>query len=404
MNNTQTDLTGSPSENKQTTNDFELSVVMPCLNEAETLAACIEDALGFFQRAQINGEVVIGDNGSTDGSIEIAKSLGARVVHIQDKGYGCACRGGAAAAYGKYIIMGDSDQSYDFANLDGFVEQLRDGADIVMGNRFKGGIEPGAMPLKNRLLGNPVLSLIGKTLFKTGIGDFHCGLRGFSKDAFNRMQLKSEGMEYASEMVMKASMMELDMREVPTTLSKDGRSRPPHLNPWRDGWRHLRLMFLYSPRYLFFIPGLVLMLFGVGLMTKIMFFGSSSNSISLGPATLVYAMGTTIIGLQAILFSIAAKLYGVQQGLLPQNAQISHFFKKIHTDQLLLIGAVLLFASLIGLGISLNSWYQAGFGELDTMSILSVVIPTTTAAAIGLEIMLFSLFVGLMDIQGNIQQ
>ncbi len=379
--------------------NVELSIVMPCLDEAETIADCINDALSFLTQDSVTGEIIIADNGSTDGSIEIAESLGARVINVPIMGYGSACRAGVERARGRYVVMGDSDRSYDFSRLGVFLRELRAGADLVMGNRFKGGIKPGAMPFKNRYLGNPILSSIGKTLFKTRVGDFHCGLRGFSKQAFGKMQLQSPGMEFASEMVMKASLLNLDVREVPTILSPDGRTRPPHLHPWRDGWRHLRLMFLYSPRYLFLIPGGLIMLLGVGMMLRILYFDDGNNRITPGPATLIYSLGMVVVGLQAILFSIAAKIYGSQQGFLPTDSRISWFTKHINSNRLLICGLVLVILSVIGVLISVYNWFKVDFGTLDTMEILSIVIPSTSAGVIGFELILFGLFMGLMTLK-----
>ncbi len=248
---------------------LELSIVMPCLNEAETVGVCVEKALRFLEKGAVDGEVIVADNGSTDGSVEIARRAGARVIHVPEKGYGNALMGGIRAARGRYIIMGDSDDSYDFLHLEGFLEKLREGYDLVMGNRFKGGIAPGAMPFLHRWLGNPVLSGIGRLLFRSPCGDFHCGLRGFSKSAAEKMRLQTPGMEFASEMVVKASLLGMRVAEVPTTLSKAGRSRLPHLRSWRDGWRHLRFLLLFSPRWLFWLPGLGLMGLGGGLGTAL---------------------------------------------------------------------------------------------------------------------------------------
>ena len=241
---------------------IELSIIMPCLNEAETLEVCVRKALAYLDRSGITGEVIVGDNGSTDGSQDIALRCGASVVDIPLRGYGAALYGATLAARGKYIVMGDSDDSYDFSNLDPFVAKLREGYDLVMGNRFAGGIKLGAMPWKNRYIGNPILSTIGKMLFRCPAGDFHCGLRGYSKEAFTRMDLRTTGMEFASEMVIKATLNRMKITEVPTTLSPDGRSRPPHLRPYRDGWRHLRFMLLFSPNWLFLYPGLGVMSLG----------------------------------------------------------------------------------------------------------------------------------------------
>ncbi|MHC5072213.1 MAG: glycosyltransferase family 2 protein, partial [Planctomycetota bacterium] len=250
--------------------DCELSIVMPCLDEAETLATCIEKARGFLERTGVAGEIVIADNGSSDGSQDIARSLGARVVDVSRKGYGAALMGGIRAARGRYVIMGDADDSYDFATLDPFLERLRAGCQLVMGNRFRGGIKPGAMPPLHRYLGNPVLSGIGKLLFRSPCGDFHCGLRGCSKTAIEQLDLRTSGMEFASEMVVKATLHGLEVAEVPTTLSPDGRSRPPHLHSWRDGWRHLRFLLMFSPRWLFLLPGISLIVLGVLLMVAIL--------------------------------------------------------------------------------------------------------------------------------------
>jgi glycosyltransferase involved in cell wall biosynthesis len=241
---------------------LELSVVMPCLNEAETLAACIKKIQASLSQNHIKGEIIVADNGSTDGSQEIATKMGVRVIHVDEKGYGNALMGGIAAARGKFIIMGDADDSYDFTALMPFLDKLREGYDLVMGNRFKGGVQPGAMPFLHQYLGNPVLTFIGRLFFRSPCGDFHCGLRGFTREAILKMDLRTVGMEFASEMVVKATLHKMRIAEVPTTLSPDGRSRPPHLRSWRDGWRHLCFLLLYSPRWLFLYPGALLMLIG----------------------------------------------------------------------------------------------------------------------------------------------
>ena len=248
--------------------EIELSIVMPCLNEAETLEQCIRGALDFLEQNGITGEVIVADNGSTDGSQEIGVRARARVVDIEPRGYGSALIGGITAARGRFVIMGDADSSYDFSNLMPFVQKLREGYDLVMGNRFLGGIKPGAMPWPNRYLGNPVLSSLGRLFFRSPIGDFHCGIRGFLRESVLKMDLRTTGMEFASEMVVKASSQKLRVIEVPTTLSPDGRSRPPHLRRWRDGWRHLRFMLLFSPRWLFLYPGILFMLLGTGVPAR----------------------------------------------------------------------------------------------------------------------------------------
>src|SRR6266487_2781972 len=279
---------------------IEFSIVMPCLKEAETLATCIQKAKRSLEENNVEGEIIIADNGSTDGSQEIAEQHGARVIDVQARGYGSALMGGIAAARGKYIIMGDADDSYDFSTLEPFVEKLRAGYDLVMGNRFKGGVKAGAMPALHRYLGNPVLTAIGRVFFHSPCGDFHCGLRGFAKDAVLRLDLRTTGMEFASEMIVKATLHKLQITEVPTTLSPDGRSRPPHLRSWRDGWRHLRFLLLYSPRWLFFYPGALLMAAGIALCGWLLPGPRHVSSVTLDVHTLLYAAAAIVIGFQAV--------------------------------------------------------------------------------------------------------
>ncbi|MFM8269939.1 MAG: glycosyltransferase family 2 protein, partial [Pseudomonadota bacterium] len=285
----------------------ELSILMPCLNEAETLGSCIKKALLFLHHHQINGEVIVADNGSTDGSQEIARNLGARVVDIKEKGYGAALSGGIRESRGQYVIMGDSDDSYDFSNLMPFVAQLRRGYDLVLGNRFQGGIEKGAMPFLHRYLGNPVLSNIGKIFFGSPCGDFHCGLRGFSKESIKRLNLVTQGMEFASEMVVKATLHQLKIAEVPTTLAPDGRSRPPHLRTWRDGWRHLKFLLLYCPRWLFLYPGMVLSTLGVIFFVFILKGPLQIGHVTFDVHTLIYAASAIVVGFQAMIYAIFAE-------------------------------------------------------------------------------------------------
>jgi glycosyltransferase involved in cell wall biosynthesis len=379
--------------------ELELSIIMPCLNEAETIEHCIRDAQRFLQDFNVVGEVVVGDNGSTDGSIEIAQSLNARVVHVATRGYGAACTAAARAAYGHFIIMGDSDGSYDFYRLMPFVEALRQGNELVMGNRFKGGITPGAMPFKNRYLGNPILSAMGRLLFSSKIGDFHCGLRGFSKTAFERMDLRSTGMEFASEMVLKAELIGLRITEVPTTLSPDGRSRKPHLRPWRDGLRHVRLMFLFSPRYLFLMPGLVLMLFGlifgIALMRGPVHVGKASFDI----ASLVYAGGSIVVGLQAVLFALLAKCYGIRAGLLPPDKRVRRIFDVLRMERVIVAGLLIFSISFIGGLYSIAVWMSADFGDLIPREIITIAVPSAVGAIAGSELVMFGLFLGVLDVQ-----
>jgi glycosyltransferase involved in cell wall biosynthesis len=369
---------------------LELSIVMPCLNEGETLATCIRKAQNYLERSGISGEIVIGDNGSTDGSQEIATNLGARVINIPIRGYGAALYGAITAARGRYCIMGDSDDSYDFENLDAFVLKLHEGYDVVMGNRFKGGIRPGAMPWKNRYIGNPALSFIGKLLFHANVEDFHCGIRGFSKSAFQTMDLRTIGMEFASEMVIKAKLMGLKMTEVPTILSPDGRSRPPHLLPYRDGWRHLRFMLLFSPNWLFLYPGIVMILTGLAVGGLLLSQSVYINSIRLGLDTLVYCSTFVVAGVQAILFSLLSRIYANQEGLHPQTARDHTFGRLITLERGLVAGLGILLIGLVTALYAVWEWKQHAFGMLDTERIARVVLPSSVAISLGIEIVLFS--------------
>ncbi len=377
----------------------ELTVLMPCLDEAETIEVCVNKAKGFLERYGVDGEVLIADNGSSDGSQALAEALGARVVSIEPRGYGNALYWGTRQARGKFIIMGDADDSYDFSKLGPFVDGLRGGADMVMGNRFKGGIRPGAMPLKNKYLGNPVLSRIGRTLFSIPIGDFHCGLRGFSRSAFNTMDLQTTGMEYASEMVIKATLLGLRIDEVPTTLDPDGRSRPPHLRPWRDGWRHLRFMFLYSPRWTFIYPGMLLMgLGGVGL--AVLLPGPLQlGVVGLDVHTLLFAALAVILGFQALAFGVAARTYAVVEGLLPENDSMKRLWGTFQLETGLIAGSLLFFAGLAGALVALGQWQQAGFGALDPSRSLRVAIAAVTGMGLGGQVIFTSLLLSILGLK-----
>jgi len=327
----------------------ELTVVMPCLNEAETVATCVRKAIGFLAESGISGEVLIADNGSTDGSQQLAEAEGARVVNITEKGYGNALMGGIEAAQGKYIIMGDADDSYDFTNLMPFVAELRTGADMVMGNRFKGGIAPGAMPPLHRYLGNPVLSFVGRVSCRSKIGDFHCGLRGFNRDSVMSLGLQATGMEFASEMVVKATLAKQHISEVPTTLAKDGRSRPPHLHTWRDGWRHLRFLLLFAPRWLFFVPGLLLLVAGLVIGAAVLPHAFSIGSVKFDVDTLVAASAMIVIGFQAVLFWLFTQVYAGAEGFLPEEPQVQRILGKLSLERGLIAGALIGLAGLAGL-------------------------------------------------------
>ena len=370
--------------------EIELSIIMPCLDEAETLENCIRKAQSYLDRSGVRGEIVIGDNGSTDGSQEIAQRCGARVIAIPLRGYGAALYGATQAARGKYCIMGDSDDSYDFTNLDGFLAKLRAGYDLVMGNRFAGEIKPGAMPWKNRYIGNPILSTIGKTLFRSPMGDFHCGIRGYSKTAFQKMDLRTTGMEYASEMVIKATILGLKITEVPTTLSPDGRSRPPHLRPYRDGWRHLRFMLLFSPNWLFLYPGLVLVLLGLVVGGMIVRQPFTVGGVRLGIDTLIYCGTAIVIGFQAILFSVLSRKYAMQEGLYPKIVSKRFSPWNISLELGLIIGFTVFLMGIATAVYAVFTWGQHGFGELVTEHIARLVIPSSIAMSLGLEIILSS--------------
>lgn len=380
----------------------ELTIVMPCLNEAETLVACIEKAKRGLKEAGVTGEVLIADNGSTDGSIALAEANGARVVNVREKGYGNALRGGIEAAKGRWVIMGDADDSYDFSAIKGFVEKMREGYDLVMGCRMpRGGgtIAPGAMPWKNRWLGNPSLSFIGRLFFKTPIQDFHCGLRAFSKEAYSRMELKTTGMEFASEMVMKASLSGMRMAEVPITLHKDGRSRPPHLRPWRDGWRHLRFMLIYSPRWLFLVPGLLLA--GLGALAAAIIYAQDvrMGTVHFDAGTLAVTCSAVVVGVQLIAFAAFTKVFAIGEGLLPSDPRISQALKIGTLERGLILGALLLLGGIGLFSWSVWLWSQTGFGSLSYPENLRRVIAATTLMVLGSQVIFSSFFLSVLGLR-----
>lgn len=377
----------------------ELSIVMPCLNECETLKTCILKAQQSLKELNVDGEVVIADNGSTDGSQNIATQLGARLVNVENKGYGAALEGGIAAARGKFIIMGDADDSYDFTRLGPFVEKLREGYDLVMGNRFRGGIKAGAMPPLHKYLGNPVLSAIGRLFFHSQIGDFHCGLRGFSKVAITQMDLRTTGMEFASEMVVKATLHNMRIAEIPTTLSPDGRSRPPHLKSWRDGWRHLRFLLLYSPRWLFIYPGGMLMLLGLTTGLWLLTGPKTIGSVTFDVHTLMYAALAILVGFQSIVFAVFTKIFAITEGLFPKDNLLEKLFRYISLEVGLLIGGVLL---LVGLATSIYAfsfWGLRYFGPLNTSETMRIVILAFTLLTLGSQIVLSSFFLSILGLR-----
>jgi hypothetical protein len=377
----------------------ELTIVMPCLNEAETVATCVRKAMGFLAKSGISGEVVVADNGSTDGSQRLASDAGARVVAIKDKGYGNALMGGIAAARGKYVIMGDADDSYDFTNLMPFVTELRKGYDLVMGNRFKGGIEPGAMPKLHKYLGNPVLSFLGRLFFPSVIGDFHCGLRGFTKEGALALGLQATGMEFASEMVVKATLWGQKITEVPTTLKKDGRSRPPHLRSWRDGWRHLRFLLLFSPRWLFFVPGLVLLLLGLIAGAVIEAGPVSIGSVTFDVGTLVAASAMVVIGFQGVLFWLFTRVYAGSEGFLPKEPGVQRLLGRLSLERGLLLGLAIGLAGLGGLIFSIVNWGGSGFHNLNYEHALRSMIPSATALIVSCQLILGTFFLSILGIK-----
>jgi glycosyltransferase involved in cell wall biosynthesis len=377
----------------------EVSVVIPCLNEARTVGTCVRKALRSFDELGIHGEVIVADNGSTDGSQAVAEELGARVVPVEARGYGNALAGGIAAARGRYVIMGDADDSYDFSRLGPFVDELRAGHDLVVGNRFLGSIEPGAMPLLHRYLGNPALSFIGRRLYGTPCGDIYCGLRGFDRAKIRELDLRSGGMEFAIEMVVKATMNGLRIAEVPTVLSPDARERKPHLNTWRDGWRSLRLLLLYSPRWLFLYPGLALLAVGLAGMAWLVPDERTVGDVTFDVSTLLYAALAVVIGVQSVYFFVTARWYGITEGLLPDDPRFRRLLGAITLEASLVAGALLVLAG-IGLSVyALATWDDAGFGRLDYPEILRIVIPGVTLITCGLQTVLASLFLGILGLK-----
>ena len=379
--------------------DIEFSIVMPCLNEAETLAVCIQKAKRSLEENNVVGEIIIADNGSTDGSQEIAAQQGARVINVQFKGYGNALTGGIAAARGKYIIMGDADDSYDFSSLGPFIAKLREGYDLVMGNRFLGGIKPGAMPALHRYLGNPVLTTIGRLFFHSPCGDFHCGLRGFSKSAVLHLDLQTTGMEFASEMVVKATLQRIRITEVPTVLSPAGRSRAPHLRSWRDGWRHLRFLLLYSPRWLFLYPGGLLMLLGLATMFWLLPGPRVIGGVTLDVHTLLYAAMAIIIGFQSILFAVFTKVFAISEGLLPKDERLDRAFGYLSLEFGLIVAIILILAGLGGSVYAYWFWNQLSFGRLDPARTMRIVIPAVTSLTLGCQTLFSSFFLSILGLK-----
>jgi len=377
---------------------MELTILMPCLNEAETLKICIDKARTFLKSQHIQGEVLIADNGSTDGSQEIARQAGARVVTVTQRGYGSALAGGIAAAHGKYIIMGDADDSYDFSALDGIVELLREGNELVMGNRFRGGIAKGAMPFLHRWLGNPVLSFLGRLFYQIPIGDFHCGLRGFSRDAMLRLELSSPGMEFASEMVVKSALHNLSFAEVPVTLSPDGRTRPPHLRTWRDGWRHLRFLLIHSPRWLFLFPGIGLFSTGILAILVIAAGPIVIAGFGLDIHTMAYAGAAVILGFQMLLLAIFTRIMGMKSGWLPINTSYQRWKSYLTLETCLIAGILLFLIGIIMSYYAFQLWVNADFGVLEPRQVMRWVVPSFTIITLAGELILAGFFFEVLNL------
>jgi glycosyltransferase involved in cell wall biosynthesis len=376
--------------------ELAVTILMPCLNEAETLAFCVRQAVAALHDNNIAGEVVVADNGSTDGSQQIATDEGARVVDVPIRGYGAALIAGIEAARGKYILMADADASYHFEHLPRFLPKLDEGYDLVMGNRFSGSIEPGAMPPLHRYLGNPVLSAIGRIFFRIPVRDFHCGLRAFRRDPILALNLRTTGMEFASEMVVKSSLAGLRMTEVPTTLSPDGRNRPPHLRSWRDGWRHLRFLLLFSPRWLFFYPGIFTFFAGLLLSLWLLPGPQTIGRWTFDVDTLTYSLGLVLIGAHISVFAVSARVFGTQEGFLPRNPKFERIFNYINLEVGLIFGGTLLLIGLGILGYALHIWHNAGFGDLSAQRMLRLTLPSATCFMLGVEAIFGSFFLSLL--------
>ena len=395
-------LNGAPQEVeelKPVREQIELSVVMPCLNEKLTVGTCARKALATLRRTGIRGEVIVADNGSTDGSPALAEASGARVVNVKAKGYGSALIGGITAARGEYVLMADADDSYDFGHIPRFIEQLRAGSDLVMGNRFRGGIADHAMPPLHRYLGNPVLTGIGKLFFHSACGDFHCGIRGFRKDSFMRMDIRSTGMEFASEMVVKASLLHMKVSEVPTTLQPDGRDRAPHLRTWRDGWRHLRFMLMYSPRWLFLYPGTFLILLGLAVSVWLLPAPQTVHGVVFDVHTLLYGFVSMLLGFQLVAFSLFAKVFAISEGLLPEDPRLNRAFRYITLETGLGVGALLIALGLGGSIFAVSGWAKESFGQLNADQMLRVVMPSVFALTLGVQIVCGSFFLSILGLR-----
>lgn len=380
---------------KATESKFELTILMPCLNEAETLGICIKKAKQFLADNGVAGEILIADNGSSDGSQQLAIDAGARVVHIAERGYGAALIGGCTAALGEYVIMADADDSYNFLELMPFVQKLREGYELVMGNRFLGGIAKGAMPPLHRYLGNPVLSFLGRIFFPSNIKDFHCGLRGYNTQSMRKLNLRTTGMEYASEMVVQATLNNFKMIEVPTTLSPDGRSRSPHLNSWSDGWRHLKFLLMHSPKWLFLYPGLLLVILGFILLVVLSFGSVTIKEVTFDIHTQLYAGIMMIVGVQTIMFFKFTKTYAANTGFIPSKSGSTN------TNKGILLGVLLL---LLGIGatvVAFIMWGKVSFGDIKPQEMMRITLPALVSVCIGVQLIFGNFFIEILNIKHN---
>ena len=393
------DETNNPYRRGDDGAPVELSVVMPCLDEARTLAICIGKALGFFKEAGVVGEVIIADNGSTDGSIQIAEDLGVRVVHVEQRGYGSALAAGIDAAFGRYIIMGDADDSYDFSALGPFLENLRRGDDLVMGNRFVGGISDGAMPPLHRYFGNPFLTKVGRLFFKSDCGDFYCGLRGFSRAGYPKMRPRSTGMTFALEMLVRSTIFGLRVSEVPTTLSPDAPGRAPHLRTWSDGWRSLRFFMLFSPRWLFWHPGLILVFIGAAIGLWLLPGSRQVGGVTLDVHTLLFAATAVSLGYQSLVFAVCAKVLAVNTGLHPPNVKTSWLTRNVKLEGCLVVGALLFVVGVILAVLAVGGWQAEQFGDLDPFSTMRLAIPSVLAMTLGVQTVFAGFFLGLLGMR-----
>jgi glycosyltransferase involved in cell wall biosynthesis len=382
--------------------NVEVSVVMPCLNEADTLATCIEKALQAFSKHGIHGEIVVADNGSTDGSQAIATSMGARVIDVEAKGYGNALMGGIGAARGKFVIMGDADDSYDFLEVPKFVEKLREGYELVQGCRLPSGggrVLPNAMPPLHRWLGNPMFSILVRHMFWAEIHDVYCGLRGFTKELYERLDLRCTGMEFATEMIIKSNIYGMKITEVPITLHPDGRkAHKPHLKTFRDGWRTLRFFLMYSPRWLFLYPGVSLIILGlIGYALALP--GVNALGVTFDAHTLLFSSLFVLLGYQSILFAVFAKTFAISEGLLPENRRMTRFYQVVNLEKGLIFGASTLVIGIVLLLAAVNQWRIHDFGPLDYAHTMRYVIPGFTLTALGFQTILSGFFVSILGMR-----